>query len=115
VVSIGLGTDSRRDLTSRSQFSTEDDIDHCGQTITEAIAGTFDIPLQDAEMLKFRLVDPTLTTQFPKSGEAAVRAIVAAKSKVRWQFFSSLPEREPIQRIVADVVAAHALPVCWTS
>jgi type IV pilus assembly protein PilM len=87
-------------IHKRGQVQFVRTIDLGGQTITEAIAGTFDIPLQDAEMLKFRLVDPTFNDPSSRrAGEAAVRAIVA-EIQSSLQFFSSLPEREPIQRIV---------------
>jgi len=60
-------------IHKRGQVQFVRTIDLGGQTITEAIAGTFDIPLQDAEMLKFRLVDPTFNDPSSRrAGEAAV-------------------------------------------
>jgi len=53
-------------IHKRGQVQFVRTIDLGGQTITEAIAGTFDIPLQDAEMLKFRLVDPTFNDPVPE-------------------------------------------------
>ncbi|MHB8317894.1 MAG: type IV pilus assembly protein PilM [Acidimicrobiales bacterium] len=84
-------------------------IDIAGESITKSLASALDLPLPDAEALKRRLGEP---------GPADTRALHAVEQSVddlageirnSIRFFSSLPGRSPVARVLVTGAAARTV------
>lgn len=71
-----------------------------GHAATEAISGALDLPLTDAEGLKRRLDDSTPQMHAAQKAVAPVIEDLVSEIRNSIQYFSSLPGRTPVTRIL---------------
>jgi len=83
-------------------------LDMGGESITNSIAGALDLPHADAEVVKRQLSYPgTHDTRAESAANAAVDELVSEiRNSIR--FFSSLPGRQPVSRILLTGAGCRA-------
>ncbi|HXQ19187.1 MAG TPA: type IV pilus assembly protein PilM [Acidimicrobiales bacterium] len=83
-------------------------LDMGGETITNSVGGALDLPHADAEIVKRQLSYPG--THDPRAESAANAAVDELVSEIRnsIRFFSSLPGRQPVSRILLTGAGCRA-------